>query len=213
MNTIKAILFDYDDTLVKTKQIQVKVIQETGRKFYGVELSEEKILEKWGEPFQSLFEFIFDGVASFEDAARDYKSIRSPMEVYDGAVETLKTLVTKFKVGIVTASSYDLVVPDLKTLGFPVNEFFKIQTAEDTTVHKPDPKVFDPILQELKLQNILPNEVVYIGDALRDYQAATGAGLHFIGAAFLPKSEEIFTKVGTPYVNNFKELANIILKI
>lgn len=45
--------------------------------------------------------------------------------------------------------------------------------------HKPDPRAFDALLHERKLQ---PGECVYVGDAQSDATAASGAGVHFIAS-------------------------------
>ena len=55
------------------------------------------------------------------------------------------------------------------------------QTADDTTYHKPDPRVFEPATAWLAGKNIQPNEVLYVGDGLHDMKAALGAGFSFLG--------------------------------
>lgn len=54
-------------------------------------------------------------------------------------------------------------------------------TADDTPYHKPDPRVFEPALAWLKTQEVIPEEVTYIGDGLHDRSAALGAGFSFLG--------------------------------
>ncbi len=44
----------------------------------------------------------------------------------------------------------------------------------DVGVKKPDPRIFDPALKRCQLR---PNQVVYVGDSLEDFQGATAAKL------------------------------------
>lgn len=40
---IKVVLFDFDDTLVKTKEVRYEAIKEAGRKFYKLTISDKDI--------------------------------------------------------------------------------------------------------------------------------------------------------------------------
>lgn len=48
--------------------------------------------------------------------------------------------------------------------------------ADDTNKHKPDP---EPLLECLKRIAVKPEDAIYIGDALSDYQASFYAGMDF----------------------------------
>ena len=112
-----------------------------------------------------------------------------------------------------TASAKKLVIDDLSLLGFPVEEFFYIQTSEDTTVHKPDPHVFDPILHILEKGNNIPREeTVYIGDAINDYYAAKKAGMQFYGFAQNKEIENEYKKNGVMFVTKFNQFEKIFSK-
>ena len=85
-----------------------------------------------------------------------------------------------------------------------------IQCGDDTTDLKPNPRVFIPLSSKLKLCHISPDEVVYVGDSIGDFQVSTAIGFQFIGIAehTIPKSE--FEKVGAEYITQFNELETIL---
>lgn len=178
---IKAIIFDFDDTLVQTKKSKWAALIETARLHYELDIDENHIKQFWGKPFDEMLSGVLKNNDSIEKMRESYFAVTEsfPMQSHIDAVEVVSDLIKSFKVGILTASNKKLVMDDLVRLQFPVDELFYIQTAEDTKVHKPDPEVFDPILE--KLSGLDRNMVLYVGDAMRDYQAAEGAGLRFLG--------------------------------
>jgi phosphoglycolate phosphatase-like HAD superfamily hydrolase len=79
--------------------------------------------------------------------------------------------------------------------GFPLERLHTLQTSSDTLVHKPDPKVFEPILHALARDGIT-TDILYVGDALMDYYAARDAGLSFIGVTTGSTDERQFRDAG-----------------
>lgn len=203
---VKAILFDYDDTLVKTRETVWQAHKIAAKKFYGFEFTEESMAEHWGKPYPTMLVEMYNRVESYEDIHRKYMSVRQdyPMQVYEESIGVLNQLVNRYQVGIVTAASMELIQFDLNNLKFPVNKLAFIQTADDTPVHKPDPKVFEPALKILAKKMIQPNEVLYVGDDLRDYLAATGAGLQFTG--IVRNSHNPFSEHKVKIINNLTHL-------
>jgi HAD superfamily hydrolase (TIGR01549 family) len=132
------------------------------------------------------------------------------MEAHAGALDLIKKLLARCRVGIVTASTQSLVLEDLQRLNFPIDDFFAIQTAEDTSFHKPDPRVFDPILTKLKAEAIEKEDVLYIGDGIRDYQAAKDAGISFLGITHGTTTKDEFAKCGTVAFDSFIEIATFL---
>lgn len=90
--------------------------------------------------------------------------------------EVLTELKSRYALGVVTArirkslnSSFDYT-----TLG----RFFTVQIAfEDTERHKPDP---EPLLLGAQKLGVKPDDVVYVGDAQSDIDAAKAAGMKMI---------------------------------
>lgn len=182
---IKVILFDQDDTLLKTLENIGAAIIDAADELFHLTLTTEDVLKPWGKPFDTYMKEVFGGIddETYQRILPRYLEIRDkhPNMAYEGTVEAIKQLLPHYIVGIVTSTSKITAMRDLTRNGFPVQEFIHIQTAEDTTVHKPHPDVFLPILSRLAEKNIKANEVLYVGDSLSDFHAAAAAGMYFIG--------------------------------
>ncbi len=197
--------------MVTTKQSRIKALQLVAKKYYQLDLDEPHILQFWGQPFEEFMLNVFKHRDSYENIQKNYLEIidQFPMEAYPGAVETLTELAEAYLVGIVTACGREVAMLDLERLGFPVDRLFDIQTAEDSEFHKPDPKVFDPILEKLQGKGVKKEEVLYIGDGLNDYKAANGAGLAFLGIIHHADSK-VFDNTEVKTIHSFKEIEEYI---
>jgi phosphoglycolate phosphatase-like HAD superfamily hydrolase len=81
-----------------------------------------------------------------------------------------------------------------------------VQGADATAYHKPDGRVFDPALACLGALAIPRSQVLYVGDALMDHQAATSASIHFVGVATGLVTVEQFKEAGVPALGRLGEL-------
>jgi phosphoglycolate phosphatase len=82
-----------------------------------------------------------------------------------------------------------------------VDENFKyhlfVYTQEDTVpYHKPDARVFDKALKELKGLGIRKKEALYVGDHIFDLKAAENAGMDFIAVTTGVNSKNDFLDAG-----------------
>ncbi len=147
-------------------------------------LSDEAIREHWGIPYEALFRALFGHVEpAVARAIHYYEAVDDefPIEPYPEALELLEALRGRVSVGIVTSAGRSMVTVQLARIGVRPADLAILQTEEDTAYHKPDPRVFEPALTTLAERGIRAAEVLYVGDSLRDYQAARGAGLQFRG--------------------------------
>jgi HAD superfamily hydrolase (TIGR01549 family) len=175
----RALIFDWDDTLVRTKQCRFAAIQALSSRYYSFTLSDAEIASHWGRPFRDLFSGLFS--TRDDDVERVIERYlmlvpEFPLEAYEGTVEALVSLVSAHSIGILTSASRRVVLPDLKRLGLPFARTDLVQCAEDTECHKPDPRVFDPLIATLARDGIAPRDIVYVGDSVTDYEAARGGG-------------------------------------
>jgi len=209
MVAARAFVFDYDDTLVRTRQGRFAAIKALAERHYSYYLSDAEIEAHWGKPFVTLFESLFgalDGdtprvIERYSALLQDF-----PIEAHIGAVEAVTALSQRYFVGIVTSAHSRVVVSDLTRLKFPVAEIRHIQCAEDTTCHKPDPLVFEPLLKALEKSGIKPAEVVYVGDAITDFSAASAAGIPFVGYRGDPDRGNPFAALPIRVLSDLREL-------
>jgi phosphoglycolate phosphatase-like HAD superfamily hydrolase len=212
-STIIAILFDLDDTLIKTRETKYTAIKYAGKRFYNLEISDALIEKHWGKPYAQATKEIFGNVDKLDMIISKYNSIRHkfPSTAYEDAVDTVEKLLDHgVHVGIISSSARAFVLKDLETLHFPIERLFFIQGAEDVDFHKPDPKVFSPVLKKLEDSHIAKTQVLYVGDLLIDYYAARDAGLHFIGVAHSIKIRDIFTQHAIRTVQQLADLLDHI---
>lgn len=209
---IKAVIFDLDDTLLKTKQCKYQAIKHAGTKFYGQTITDKSITHHWGKPFVQFMELVYGNVEDVDQIIAKYKSIVQQFknEAYPDTLPVLLALFPLYKVCILSSAAQSLVVYDLETAGLPVVQFTYIQSAEDTNVHKPDPQVFAPTIDVLSPHHIVPTEMLYVGDMISDFQAATGARLQFRGIIDRSTSQVEFEQAGAKTIASLTELPELI---
>lgn len=207
---IKAVFFDHDDTLVATIEAKWAQHKHVAKKHYNKELLDDELREHWGKPLTELVGLIFEtddldlAMKRVLEVHRDF-----PKKLFDSTIGVLERLRQQNKlVGVVTGSVRESFEYDIDELGIPRALFDYTQTEEDSMYHKPDPRVFDQVIEWLSSHGIEPHEVVYVGDNYVDMQAAQAAGFEFIGAATGLVSVDDFTKKGAIAVSELSELVD-----
>ncbi len=211
MTARRAVLFDYDDTLVKTRQCKFAAVVALAERHYGVELPVARIEEHWGIPYRQLFTRLFEGVDSdTERVIQRYEALNEefPVVAYEDAVETIEAFLSAgILVGVVTSAG-EIVRRQMMAVGIPLERLALLQTASDTEYHKPDPRVFSPALAHLFERGLTQEAIIYVGDSLSDYRAAHGAGLHFIGIHGRTTEANEFDRVGVKSIATLRELTH-----
>lgn len=176
----RAVIFDCDDTVIATAKSRWEVLIATARTF-DVVLTAERIRSAWGLPFDSLIRTIVPTI-EFDAYVRRYRAamMRKKAEPCKGAVELLNRLEARaVTMEIVTSSSRELIMQDLDQLNLG-GYFYKVYGCEQTQFHKPDPKALCVVLDDLHERGFARDELIYIGDSVRDYRVAAGNGIEFI---------------------------------
>lgn len=205
----KAIIFDFDETLVRAMGVKWKQHQDAAKRFYDHELTEETIRAYWGMPFEPMIELFYDKRDSVENMMKNYFSLNElyPKTAFEDSVPVLTYLQNNsYWTGVVTSMTKENVVNDMKRHNFPWQGFKLIQGSTDSEFHKPDRRVFDKALEMLKKVHITPKQTLYVGDDIRDMQAAQGAGIQFVAIpnGLTPKEE--FIKKGATCISFLSEL-------
>jgi phosphoglycolate phosphatase len=180
---IKAVFFDHDDTLVGTIDAKWAHHKHVAQTFYGKELTDDEIRPHWGKPLGELVCLLY-GTDDVEQAMAHNTATHEayPKELFTATIPTLRHIkAAGLIVGVITATTRFSFEHDLDLHKIPRDLIDYTQTADDTSYHKPDPRVFEPALAWLTEQQIKPDEVMYIGDGLHDMKAALGAGFSFLG--------------------------------
>lgn len=208
----QAVIFDFDDTLVKTIEPIWAHHKYTAKRFYGLELTDETLHKYYGMPFDEMIQLLYEHKDSLDNMKANYHSCYTEefyKQPHEGSLEVVTALLEQGKhVGILTSTLRQHMDFDLERLGFPHDRFVLIQTQEDTDFHKPDPRVFEPTLEKLAGQGITNLETIYIGDAIRDFVAARDAGIGFIGVTNGLTSVQEFRAAGAEVVTDLPSLLN-----
>jgi HAD superfamily hydrolase (TIGR01549 family) len=205
----QAILFDYDDTLVATRECKYAAIAALAKRHYGAEIDPVLLDRTWGAPYVELFRTLFEALDSdVERVIRRYEELDQefPMQLYPDTLPVLAWLLERHPVGIVTAAGREVVERQTRALGIPVQRLAVLQTAEHSQHHKPDPRVFEPALEQLATLGIARNDITYVGDSLRDFEAARGAGFRFVGVLHGTTSAAEFERAGATAVASLDAL-------
>ena len=197
MRQVKAILLDWDNTIANSFDQLVLFHQQVGRQLGWPPVTKEQIQALWSKPFEELIQALWPAQDSKDfDMAYRRHILNETVPEIKGAATTIAKLKSSFLLGILTAAPRFEVEHFMKRLGLNTADFFAIQAAGESQYHKPDPRVFDPLLLQLQECNISKNEVLYVGDSLSDFYAARGAGLQFIAVLTGSTNREQFQAAG-----------------
>jgi len=209
---LKAIIFDLDDTLTQTRQTQYNTLKTTAKRFYNLEISNSDIDALYGIPYREFMQLLFRQCDDLDNIIKNFHVIRenNPNRVYPDTIASLKRLQKKYRLGLLSAAGKHLVYKDVTDCGIGVDTFCHIQTEDDTTVHKPDPEVFQPTINYFAKFNISPTQMLYLGDTFNDFLASTQAGLHFIG---IPRLEKEKQQMRDNNIDKIEDIKDLLIKL
>ena len=107
---------------------------------------------------------------------------------YPGIVALLEELRDRGVMIAVASNKYQTATSKLVKHYFPTVNFIEVLGQREGIAVKPDPII---VFDILKKANVLPEEVLYVGDSGVDMQTAINSGVDAVGAAwgFRPKAE------------------------
>ena len=175
---IKAILFDFDGTLVNTNDVIIESFRYTFMHYknQGVELS--KITSFFGEPLVTTMAREFPETTP-EEAMATYRSYQDMhkeelVKTFDGIESMLAELKKRnIAMSVVTSRTTSSTVAYLEQFGLE-KYFDVIVSCDDTDIHKPNP---EPALLALEKLGVSKDEAVMIGDGDFDMGCAQNAGV------------------------------------
>lgn len=177
MKNIKAVLFDFDGTLVDTNKIVFDSWQQVFRTVEGAERPAEVIYGTYGEPlFATMERFFGEQTEECIKIYRDYQSgiYLDAVSLYPGMEELIRRLKGKgYKMAVVTSRLRTSTVAILEKYAL-IDIFDAVITCDDTEKHKPDP---EPALAALEKLGVTPTQAVMVGDSRYDVGCGQNAGI------------------------------------
>ena len=210
---IKAVLFDFDGTLIDTNELIFESYRIAFRAVLDREIDMEEILTLYGKPlFSSLMKYgeagkrLYEVYREFNENNHD--TIAKP---FDGVFDGVKLLRDSgFLIGIVTSKRLHMVNRGIEKILNLDGMFDVIVTPDDTEKTKPDP---EPVLYACNKLNILPNEAVYVGDSVFDMQAGAAAGTKLCAVKYsVDKPEKLLQYKPEYYVDSIAEFAKKLIR-
>ena len=213
IDTLKAVLFDVDETLFDRNKAQHMVLDVIVRGLPGIfnsvdmegitaafiesdvittkEFLEgapgEGLRDKRSRIFLSLLGLPEEYTATITEMyVSEYPQIKAEVP---GAVATVRELAKTFKVGIVSNSFADVQYRKLEALGLR-HELSCIILSDELGIRKPDPGIFTHAASLLQVQ---PSECIFVGDSYAsDVIGAKNAGM--LACWFNPERKMSCTK-------------------
>ena len=178
MQKPRAIIFDWDDTLVDTWGVVTAAINATLKHMGHAEWSEAEMRQNVGPPARVLFTQLF-GEDRWAEADRVYikayeAGIKNLLKTHEQAEEVLQFLKDNgIYLAVVSAKRGTILRQEAAHLGFD-KYFSALVGAGDAAKDKPDAEA---VRHALKGSGIEPGpDVWFIGDSMTDIRAARNAG-------------------------------------
>lgn len=175
----KLILFDFDGTIANTIDVGVPIFNKLAKKHHFKRLNSLDELRN-----TTLNQFFKNHKISkiklpfyFREFLKELHNNMDSVKIYPGMKEVIKKLNKNHKLGIVSANSKDNIKRFLKLsdIEFCFDFVYNYPLVFGKSV------VFKKLLRKKKLRN---NELVYIGDELRDIKASKKAGINIISVTW-----------------------------
>jgi len=181
---ISAVIWDLDGVLIDSEELHIDKEIETLKK-YGINITREIAGEYLGIKLEDYFNDIIRrfgkvNISLNELLKKHYETLfhyyKSVFPLMPHITEVLKTLKTRYSMGLVTSREKELA--NLVLIRFSLFKFFKeFVYSEDVQKAKPDP---EPYLKVCSLLNIEPASAVAIEDSVSGFKSAKNAGMNLI---------------------------------
>lgn len=186
------------DVLAQVWSVRSKAFLVTGKELGWGERTIKQLSQVWGAPIAVMAKSLWPNQDPrlFEEEYHKNKK-RFPIKEVEGAGETIRKLIkTGYIVGILTSINSQMLQTNLEQIGMADIDFKVLQSSDDTKVYKPDGRVFEPALKKSQRLGVNKNEVLYIGDDIRDWLACQDAGLSFVAVLTGRSTKKQFLKEG-----------------
>lgn len=212
MNQPKAVLFDFDGTLADTRFAVVRAYLAAIETELSIRIEpdeehiEDMLRRKPLEYYQQHYGGYAERLAQLY--AEGYRS--EGVRYFEGIPALLHELKQRgIRVGIVTNKGRSRLLSDLQVLGTDASYFHVLVCGEDTPERKPLPQ---PILKAMRDLALEAQDVVYVGDAPHDVEAAKAAGATAVGVSWGSYSAAaIASRIPRGIANNASQLLKLVL--
>lgn len=178
----KAVIFDFDGTIIDTESAWFDIYQEILKEQHGFDLTLEEFVKIVGSEDGALFDFIDSSLevpvdrTTFHDQVNErFETIREQLALREGFLETADKLKEQgILMAVASSSDRNWIEGFLKQYG--LLEYFPIiVSADDVSKVKPDPEIYEVTLKRL---GVTADEALAVEDSYNGSIAAISAGIH-----------------------------------
>lgn len=182
--TIKALLFDFDGTLLDTNELIIQSFMHIFDEKFPGQYTKDDCIPLIGPSLRQTFESLTPNeVDEMIAKYREWNEAHHDelVKEYDGVVETLQQLhAMGIRLVIVSSKVHVNIVKGLHVLG--VAELFEYIVGADDVEHvKPHPEPIEKALNYLQLSK---DEVIMVGDNSHDIEGGQNAGVKTAGVSW-----------------------------
>jgi phosphoglycolate phosphatase len=201
---IKAIVFDFDGTLVDSLPIVVKAVNVLAKKYGHAEIKNVSKLRNKSLRIiirQDFHLSMFDVPKYAREVKLLIRKDMKKVRIFPEIKVILKKISKQYQIGILTSNSEETVRSVLK------NEHFDFIFSNSSIFGKAI--VLKRLLKE---HNLNKDEIIYVGDETRDIEACKKIGVKCIAVTWGYNSENILKSFKPDFLaRNTKELLNILM--
>lgn len=212
----EAAIFDWDGTLADTRQVVVASFQKALSEV-NCKTSDEFIEQRIGIGSAETFsEILRSAKVRFDKALikrlvkkkiQNETNMSKSVHLFDGAIELLKSLQGKVKLGLASMNDREVINHMLKTTN--ITKFFDVVvTADDVVNPKPNPEIFLNCARKLESK---PEDCAVIEDSIFGVEAAKAAKMRCIAVLTGVYSRGLLEKANPDLiVDSLKEKGKIL---
>lgn len=184
---IKVILFDFDGTIADSFSNFLEIVSKISSKYKLPEISDDKISELRLYDAKTLVKKLKIPFYKIPFIARDMKKLQheniEQIRPFGGMPETLYKLKNKgYKLGVITSNGERNVISFIKKNDMNIFDYIYCDSSifgKDKVIHK-----------FLRKNSISKENVLYVGDEIRDIQACRKVGIKMIAVSWGFNSKE-----------------------
>jgi len=199
----KTLIFDLDGTLVDTTEAGFKKVNGALTSISMPTIPIPKLKEQWGLPWYKLCDWICEYSNLDDEQVKMFKYYEKAFHEYslDSRIMPVLSKLSQRNnlIALVTSRSMSSLEHISGIVKLDLNVFQFIQTAEVGEFHKPDPRVFDSVIDwSTKNGQAKLGDMVYFGDTVtHDYGAVLNRPpMDFVGVISGVNTEDEFCEAG-----------------
>jgi pyrophosphatase PpaX len=211
---MKAVVFDVDGVLIDSNEIIVEAYQKTAEKLRLRIPSPQEVIGLMGRPLVEIVRMLWAN-ANVELYTKEFRRLFMDEDLVipaiKGAVDAVSEIrESGIRIGAISGKIMFFIKKHFREAGFNINWFEAIVSFETTKKHKPDP---EPLLYAISELDVKPEETVYVGDAISDYECAKNAKVEYVAVLTGSLRREDLEKLGVKNViDSVVELPDFLRK-